>query len=77
MQPVTTDDIVDPIPTAQEPVSLQETPKESTLEELPTEVISVSQVSPVSPTILAPSLPDFAQGEARLFLDICSGQHAH
>ena len=73
MQPVTTDDMVDPIPTSQEPVSLQRTPKESTLEEQPTDVTSVSQVSPVSPIISAPSLPDFAQGEARLFLDICSG----
>ena len=65
--------MVDPIPTSQEPVSLQSTPKESNLEEQPTDVTSVSQVSPVSPTISAPSLPDFAQGEARLFLDICSG----
>ena len=36
-------------------------------------VTPVSPVSLVSPTIASPSLPDFTQGEARLFLDICSG----
>lgn len=37
------------------------------------DVTPVSPVSLVSPTIASPSLPDFTQGEARLFLDICSG----
>ena len=54
----------------QEAVSLDQTPKESNLEEQPSEA---TPVSPVSPTIVSPSLPDFTQGDARLFLDICSG----
>ena len=32
-----------------------------------------STIPMVSPTVLSPSLPNFNQGDSKLFLDICSG----
>ena len=51
-----------PLPAAAEPASVE-----------PDNHAASDIVPPVSQPSLSPSLPDFAQGDGKLFLDICSG----
>ena len=58
------------LPTEQSPDSFKDDGDQTVSPLLSPQVSTVSQVSP---TVAAPSLLDFHQGEAKLFLDICAG----
>ena len=51
-------------------ISAEDPPKEDSNVEMTT---AVQVGATVSPALLSPALPDFNQGDSKLFLDICSG----